>query len=66
MMDRPARQTPMTRRRGSRPLVWPLAIFAILALMFAFALRTGDPSKLPSALIGKRVPAIELAGARRA
>jgi cytochrome c biogenesis protein CcmG, thiol:disulfide interchange protein DsbE len=43
-------------------LVWPLAIFCTLALIFAFALRSGDPSKLPSALIGKPVPAISLAG----
>jgi cytochrome c biogenesis protein CcmG, thiol:disulfide interchange protein DsbE len=49
------------RRRGPRPLLWPLAIFAILALLFAFALRSGDPSKLPSALIGKRVPEISFA-----
>jgi cytochrome c biogenesis protein CcmG/thiol:disulfide interchange protein DsbE len=47
--------------RRSRMLVWPLAIFALLAAIFAFALRTGDPSKLPSALIGKTVPALELA-----
>jgi cytochrome c biogenesis protein CcmG, thiol:disulfide interchange protein DsbE len=46
----------------SRVLVWPLAVFAVLAAIFAFALRTGDPSKLPSALIGKTVPAIELQG----
>jgi cytochrome c biogenesis protein CcmG, thiol:disulfide interchange protein DsbE len=45
----------------SRVLVWPLAIFAILAAIFAFALRSGDPSKLPSALIGKHVPTLELA-----
>ena len=43
-------------------LVWPLAIFAVLAAIFAFALRSGDPSKLPSALIGKQVPVIALAG----
>jgi cytochrome c biogenesis protein CcmG/thiol:disulfide interchange protein DsbE len=52
---------PEGRTRRSRALIWPLAIFAILALLFAFALRTGDPSKLPSALIGQKVPAIELA-----
>jgi cytochrome c biogenesis protein CcmG/thiol:disulfide interchange protein DsbE len=40
----------------------PLAIFCTLALIFAFALKSGDPSKLPSALIGKPVPAITLAG----
>ncbi|HEU0059103.1 MAG TPA: DsbE family thiol:disulfide interchange protein [Hyphomicrobiaceae bacterium] len=44
-----------------RPLLWPLAIFAVLALLFAFALRSGDPSRLPSALIGKRVPEINFA-----
>jgi len=43
-------------------LLWPLAIFAILAGIFAFALRSGDPSKLPSALLGKPVPNIALAG----
>ena len=46
----------------SRALIWPLAIFSVLAIVFAFALRTGDPSKLPSALIGKAAPAIELQG----
>jgi cytochrome c biogenesis protein CcmG/thiol:disulfide interchange protein DsbE len=51
---------PSPPRKGSF-LLWPLAIFAILAALFAFALRSGDPSKLPSALIGKPVPAIELA-----
>ena len=47
--------------KGSRALLWPLAIFGVLALIFAFALRTGDPSKLPSALIGQRAPDVELA-----
>jgi cytochrome c biogenesis protein CcmG/thiol:disulfide interchange protein DsbE len=43
-----------------RALLWPLAIFCVMAGLFAFALRTGDPSRLPSALIGKPVPAIDL------
>lgn len=47
--------------RRQRLLWWPLAVFVALALLFAFALRSGDPSKLPSALIGKRVPAIGFA-----
>jgi cytochrome c biogenesis protein CcmG, thiol:disulfide interchange protein DsbE len=46
----------------SRLLIWPLAIFTVLAIVFAFALRSGDPSKLPSALIGRTAPAIELQG----
>ncbi len=37
----------------------PLAIFAALAALFAFALSGGDPSKLPSALIGKEVPRVD-------
>ena len=48
-------------KQGQRLLLWPLAIFVVLALLFAFALRSGDPSKLPSALIGKRVPEIGFA-----
>lgn len=39
-------------------LIWPFAIFAALAGLFAFALSGGDPSKLPSALIGKPAPAV--------
>lgn len=35
----------------------PVTIFAALALLFAFALEHGDPSKLPSVLIGKPAPA---------
>jgi cytochrome c biogenesis protein CcmG/thiol:disulfide interchange protein DsbE len=34
----------------------PVAIFAALAVAFAIALYSGDPSKLPSALVGKAVP----------
>jgi cytochrome c biogenesis protein CcmG, thiol:disulfide interchange protein DsbE len=35
----------------------PIAIFAVVAGFFALALSSGDPSKIPSALIGKPVPA---------
>jgi cytochrome c biogenesis protein CcmG/thiol:disulfide interchange protein DsbE len=41
-------------------LGWPLGIFCALALIFAYGLTTGDPSRLPSALIGKRVPTMTL------
>jgi cytochrome c biogenesis protein CcmG/thiol:disulfide interchange protein DsbE len=41
-------------------LAWPLAIFGLLALLFAFALRGGDPSLLPSALIGRPAPGTTL------
>jgi len=43
-----------------RMLAWPLVIFSVLALLFALALRSGDPSKLPSALIGRLAPDITL------
>lgn len=43
--------------KGINPLrLVPVAIFFIVAALFLFSLRTGDPSKLPSALIGKSVP----------
>jgi cytochrome c biogenesis protein CcmG/thiol:disulfide interchange protein DsbE len=45
-------------RRG--PLLWPLAVFAIVAALFGFALRSGDPSRLPSTLIGRPAPALAL------
>ena len=38
----------------------PLVVFGAMAAMFAFALTKGDPSKLPSALIGKPAPALAL------
>jgi cytochrome c biogenesis protein CcmG/thiol:disulfide interchange protein DsbE len=52
---------PVAERRRVGALVWPLLVFVLLAAIFAFALRSGDPSKLPSALIGKPVPNVALA-----
>jgi cytochrome c biogenesis protein CcmG, thiol:disulfide interchange protein DsbE len=40
--------------------VWPLVIFGLLAALFVFALRSGDPSRLPSALIGRPAPNLVL------
>ena len=51
-MTEPTRQ-PAMRRFG---VALPLLIFAALALLFWYALYAGDPSRLPSALIGKTVP----------
>lgn len=45
--------------RTGRPgrAIWaPIAIFLSVAGLFAVALQSGDPSKIPSALIGKAVP----------
>ena len=41
-------------------LTLPLLIFASLAALFWYALHGGDPSRLPSALIGKTVPPFTL------
>lgn len=49
----PLEQAP--RRRFGWVIV-PVIIFAALAVMFGLALTSGDPSKLPSALIGKPAP----------
>jgi cytochrome c biogenesis protein CcmG, thiol:disulfide interchange protein DsbE len=47
----------MTAKNESRRLqILPMLVFVAVAGLFAVALRTGDPSKLPSALIGKPVP----------
>lgn len=47
-------------RRRSLVLALPLIIFASIAALFYFGLIAGDPSKLPSALIGKAVPPTDL------
>jgi cytochrome c biogenesis protein CcmG, thiol:disulfide interchange protein DsbE len=43
-------------RKGRLIVLLPLAIFLALAALFLFRLGSGDPSKLPSALIGRPVP----------
>lgn len=60
MTDKPAGPlvTAATRKLNAWRLA-PLVIFVAVAALFAFALTSGDPSKLPSALIGKPVPATE-------
>jgi cytochrome c biogenesis protein CcmG/thiol:disulfide interchange protein DsbE len=44
--------------RGNRRLfvLIPLALFAALAALFLYRLGAGDPSRIPSALIGRPVP----------
>lgn len=55
----PIAAAPPPRRRGL--LLAPVLIFAGLVLMFTFALHKGDPSKLPSALVGRPAPPLDLA-----
>ncbi len=45
--------------RGMIVLI-PLLIFIGLAILFAFSLHSGDPSKIPSPLIGKSAPQTDL------
>ena len=56
-MSKTEKQTAPKRRWGA---ALPLLVFAGLAGLFWYALQTGDPSRLPSALIGKPVPQITL------
>jgi cytochrome c biogenesis protein CcmG, thiol:disulfide interchange protein DsbE len=52
-----------TTRRPRRWLaVLPLAAFALLAALLFVRLNAGDPSRLPSALIGRSAPRLDLAG----
>ncbi|MCB1504201.1 MAG: DsbE family thiol:disulfide interchange protein [Hyphomicrobiaceae bacterium] len=53
--------SPAEGRQRSGFVVLPVAIFFGLAIMFAFALFSGDPSKLPSALIGRPAPQVDFA-----
>ncbi len=49
--------------RGSRrllPVLAPVLIFAAVAGLFAVALQKGDPSRLPSAMIGRLAPTMSL------
>ncbi|MEQ1577576.1 MAG: DsbE family thiol:disulfide interchange protein [Hyphomicrobium sp.] len=62
----------MSRSRGAGWVIAPVIIFAMIAGAFTYALKTADPSRLPSALIGKPVPGVtfkpleELTGKGRA
>lgn len=49
--------------QGSRRRFWvllPLLLFMALAALFFYRLGSGDPSRIPSALIGRAVPPTEL------
>lgn len=46
----------MTSDRSSLLRLLPVAIFVLVAVFFAVALRSGDPSRLPSTMIGRQAP----------
>jgi cytochrome c biogenesis protein CcmG/thiol:disulfide interchange protein DsbE len=50
---------PSRRSRGA--YVLPLIVVTVMSAFFLVALRSGDPSRLPSALIGKPMPEFSLA-----
>ncbi len=53
--------TPSTRQpRRSWLVALPLIVFALLAGLFWFRLGSGDPSRIPSALIGRPAPQTNL------
>ena len=52
---------PARERRGRLVFLLPVLIFAGLAVLFLLRLFSGDPSRVPSALIGRPVPAFVLA-----
>jgi cytochrome c biogenesis protein CcmG/thiol:disulfide interchange protein DsbE len=66
MSDQASPPQPKAVSAAERParrrllILAPLLLFAAMAMMFAFALTKGDPSKLPSALIGKPAPPLAL------
>ncbi|MEP9375763.1 DsbE family thiol:disulfide interchange protein [Aquabacter sp. CN5-332] len=49
------------RRRRPLLLILPALVFAALAGLFLVRLFSGDPSRIPSALIGRPAPAVDLA-----
>ena len=52
---------PQTPTRGRRILVLlPLALFLALTALFLVRLFSGDPSRIPSALIGRPAPTVDL------
>ena len=52
---------PQTPPRGRRILVLlPLAVFLALTAIFLVRLFSSDPSRIPSALIGRPAPAVDL------
>lgn len=65
MQDQPAKPiedrvtSPRPPTHRMRIYLLPILIFGAMAALFAFALKSGDPSKLPSALIGKPAPKTE-------
>ena len=61
-MTTPNLATPTPVRRRNPLLALPLLGFVLLAALFGARLMAGDPSRLPSALIGQPAPPFDLPG----
>jgi cytochrome c biogenesis protein CcmG/thiol:disulfide interchange protein DsbE len=59
-MSVPASENPGGTKRRNVLVLLPLLTFLALAALFYFRLGNGDPSRIPSALIGQPAPATEL------
>lgn len=57
--EKPERPEPPPRK--TRVVLLPILIFAAVAALFGYALTNSNPTKLPSALIGKPAPSTDLA-----
>jgi cytochrome c biogenesis protein CcmG, thiol:disulfide interchange protein DsbE len=53
-------ENPPAIRKRRLLVLLPLVVFLALAALFFFRLGAGDPSRIPSALIGREAPATEL------
>jgi cytochrome c biogenesis protein CcmG/thiol:disulfide interchange protein DsbE len=56
----PPNEVPDGRRRSGWLVAVPVLVFAALAVLFLYRLNQGDPSRLPSALLGRPAPAFTL------
>ena len=56
----PTNEAPDGGRRSGWLVAVPVLVFAALAVLFLYRLQQGDPSRLPSALLGRPVPAFAL------
>jgi len=58
--DDSVNEKPTPAKQRALIMLLPLLVFLALAIMFAFALSSGDPSRVPSALISKPAPDMAL------
>ena len=65
MSETTAPQEPPAKSRSRAVLILPLVLVVALLGLMSYALQSGDPSHLPSVLIGKPLPEFDLAAVPR-